>query len=319
MKSLLSVILILLTGFASAQMTDAERQERLEVLRGLTGRFGRRDIHEIIYALSPEDKQILIDYYRAEIVRLNSLPNDTGGRFDRKVNLPTAHDGLAKLGDPEELNRLLAIAKEKPIDDPEYLLAPGPSLSVVGQLIDSGRPEIMIELAPLMFLDEEDAVKKFNERVSVTRLIPKSISSTGAMLGIMQKSPAFSAETRAWAMKHPFDERSRAAVRRWWKENEEYFKAGDYKAVKPGEDIYSIKMAERRQREKEAQPIIEQKKREFAALEQSRNATPNPVAVVPIPAAEPRDSAFGYALTAGILVVLASGIWVFRSSAVKRN
>lgn len=316
MKYACLLLMLMSNMWAFGQATDGER---LEVLKTLTGRFGRRDIYEIIYALPPGDKQLLINYYRSEVLRLSGLNKTSTERMTRDIHLPTAHDALAKLGDPEELNSLLDVVKWRSIYDPEYQPA-------FEKLVTAGRPEVLVELAPLMFVDDANTVDpKYGVGGDLSPPRAKSVSSTGSMIGIIRKSPAFSPETRAWAKNHPVDERGRAAVRRWWKENEEYFKAGNYKAVKPGEDIHTRDVIEYWPKHQEAEAeywrthpeaVAEAKKRQ--AAEQSGNATPSPVAVVPIHSAEPHNSAFGYALTAGVLLVLASGLWAFRSSAAKR-
>ena len=107
-------------------------------------------------------------------------------------------------------------------------------------LIDSGNPDVLLALGPVLFRDEPYRVAPGD--------VPISNASHFVALGIipmlLSNSRAFNADVTNWIRKFNDDERnpifykdpdaSREMIRDWWKENEARFRARDFKNVTPG-------------------------------------------------------------------------------------
>jgi hypothetical protein len=69
------------------------------------------------------------------------------------------------------------------------------------------------------------------------KIFPSSFVATYILVQILEEAPQFSAEVRAWAKQ--LDPRNswhnRIMFRRWWRDNEAFFKARDYARVRPGD------------------------------------------------------------------------------------
>ncbi len=100
-------------------------------------------------------------------------------------------------------------------------------------LIYSRNPKVVPALAPTMFRD--DLLKVEQIRRTLNPPLPYAVA--GTIICLLQLSPQFSPEVRHWALSSAafgdYDQEL-AIMREWWRENEVYFKAGDYAAVRPG-------------------------------------------------------------------------------------
>ena len=111
-------------------------------------------------------------------------------------------------------------------------------------IFTSGNPRVVELLAPVMFREEA-----WTETTGDTPGEPLSYETAMLSLRLLGQSPAFNADVTAWARRNIVVSTllRRDAMRDWWRENERFFKAKDYKAVRPGRDIALTNSPEGRQ------------------------------------------------------------------------
>jgi hypothetical protein len=129
---------------------------------------------------------------------------------------------LIKIGDDEILQRFVLHDEEYRNED---------------LLVRSQQPKIIALIGENLNRNEDLKGRRIGEDVLV---LPKSVYSAGIIRSLIIACPVFSPDLKAWAhsiygrpalmFKHPND---MAAMVRWWNENKELVRAGQYKSVKP--------------------------------------------------------------------------------------
>jgi len=103
------------------------------------------------------------------------------------------------------------------------------------KLVRLGEPWVIEELAPDMFLNENNTEDVW---ASITRLHP-SYAATSLIMENLHNSTIYRDEVLQWAKRiNIYDVRPlRPVMRDWWLANERFFKEKNYKAVQPGRDL----------------------------------------------------------------------------------
>jgi len=264
-----------------------------------------------VQALTEEERQLLLTYFREQNrvahsrEPLSDSPLDELIRRDVRQRAETA---LAMLADPEMMDRWLRNAKEAPAGSAELK----PAMS---SLALAAKPELVVEIAPFIMTGEPVTVTYVDD----TRSDPsKNLIAGYVMLKIIERSPAFDAQTRKWAQ-----DQTQADLRdvlkilpQWWKENEAHFVAKDYKAVKPGEDIYNPAMEKSRQQSAEMrarEAEVNAKKAAVAAAQTTLAAKTNPPKTER--AEEKGTTVLTYVIIGSVVLALAGGLWLYSHSA----
>lgn len=107
-------------------------------------------------------------------------------------------------------------------------------------LIDSGNPDVLLALGPILFRDEPYRVAAGD----VPLINPSHMVAIGIIPQLLSNSRAFNADVTNWIRKftdHKINpifsqnpDAAREIIREWWKENEARFRARDFKNVTPG-------------------------------------------------------------------------------------
>jgi hypothetical protein len=132
-----------------------------------------------------------------------------------------------------------------------------------------------------------------------------------AILCIIDYSPEFDGQTRKWAQdqKQALGEPLMEMLPEWWKENEAFFVARDYKSVKPGADLWN--------------PYAEKIRAQFAKFdEQKAEAMATAQAAAQVDAGAPSSAVASkqiaenvsvqpHAVIGFLLVLLATGVWLY--------
>jgi hypothetical protein len=173
--------------------------------------------------LSDEEKSFLASLAREQIAK---DPFEGGGT---NVETP-ANETLVMLGDKEATERFLAHYRETG-RNPEPLLL-------------SYNPKIIEALIPDLFQNDPWPMADLGGDQPV---MPPSYRVCLVIEILLRSSPSFSKEVNDWGIRNfRYDPRQgsksmlehRTLLRKWWKENERFFKAGDYKSVKPGDELF---------------------------------------------------------------------------------
>jgi hypothetical protein len=230
MRTGASLAFILVIG-ASALGADALEEQAQAVVQGMGGPravFQPRSIA----ALTEEERQILIRYYRSRLDKLaDKAPTDVKVR----IEAPQYRQQLLKLGDSEETSRTMQVFRES---------GPGPARDkAVSDLLGTQRPEVIALLAPAMMVDEPFVIPL--PQGDVGSPIPFSYAIANSLLVMVAESPYFTDEVRKWADDNSKvnPQKSMPMIRGWWRENEAALKAGTFKAVKPGVDLLAAELA----------------------------------------------------------------------------
>jgi hypothetical protein len=228
-----------------------------------------RPRNDTYYGMTAEERRLLIKHFRErlqaiEMVRkkiqdywasiskgIRAKPPKEMHESDRAMDeywANKAKRALLLLNDPESVDPIVQTFCEAPLERLE------------GGIMESLRflsdPKVIERLAPEM--EKDEPFKRAEPPGYHTPLpqavcyvpgydVPKPYYAAHLMLTIMANSRAFEDNARKWAEDHAglplgmdaSDDhaRSQGVVRQWWKENERFFKAGDYKSVKPGEQL----------------------------------------------------------------------------------
>jgi hypothetical protein len=302
--------LLFLTSAIGYGATAAEPSPEVQAILDRTGNFGTPNFRAV-QALTEEERQLLLTYFREQyriarspepLSNIERLAENPVFRMDLRKRSETA---LAMLADPELMGSWMRDAKEAPADS--YDLEPA-----MRNLALAAKPDLVIEIAPFIMTGEPVTTTY----VSDTRtLVSKNAIAGYTMLKIIERSPAFDAQTRKWAQ----DQRQANAtpllnmLPQWWKENEAHFVAKNYKAVKPGEDIYN--------------PAMEKSRQEYAemrAREAEMNATEKAAATARaaiVASTKPADrktvvaTVLPYTIIGVMILLLAGGLWLYGRSA----
>lgn len=107
-------------------------------------------------------------------------------------------------------------------------------------LINSGNPDVLLALGPVLFRDEPYRVAPGDVPISN----PSHMVAIGIIPQLLSNSRAFNADVTNWIRKftdHKINpifsqnpDAAREIIREWWKENEARFRARDFKNVTPG-------------------------------------------------------------------------------------
>ncbi len=182
--------------------------------------------------MSEEERQVLRNFYRAALKEADT-PDAT--RWVRGARINPFKKELLYLGDPQIVAETVKASLES---DP---LQP----NTAGEdLYWAALPEVIPMVAPRIFVDEPYVFTSFGDNGGT---VPKSYGCTGLIRWTLETSPVFSDEVRKWAKVH-FGVQTQLllpVMRQWWKENEPFFKEKNYRAVKPGIDIYTAEKARR--------------------------------------------------------------------------
>jgi len=172
--------------------------------------------------LTNEEKQFLITFIREQIVNDPSEKNNIRS---------TSNEALVVLGDQEVTTRFLAHFRESGLDG--------------GTLIDSNNPKLIELLSTDLFQEDPWPPPPLRPNEDLPTL-PLSYRACQVIELLLADSPSFSKEVNEWATRNfKYDPRlhfvsmpeRRASLRKWWKENEHFFKSKDYKSVKPGDEL----------------------------------------------------------------------------------
>ena len=198
---------------ASVMTTNAALTEK--EAKTLAIRIGKADhTQQILIAspLTPEDREVL-----CTTIRAMASANYWVGTNERSIK-----EWLIICGDEPTIAEGVAAYLSSPVrQDP---------LSV----FYSGNPRVLEMVAPELFREE-----KYEVRGGDAPFGPLSYDAAGKILELLGRSPYFNGEVISWAQRNRdrYDIVQREMMRDWWKENEKFFKAKDYKAAVPGWEI----------------------------------------------------------------------------------
>lgn len=260
--------------------------------------------------LSSEEKGLLIEHFREQKRRAEE---SKGPGFDlamEEYRAREANRALVLLSDPEMIESLLRKFSEIPISDLDR--ETGELLLLISD------PKALQQLAPEM--EKEEPLEYF-ERDHFASYVPKSYTAAKFMLRIVANSSAFEGNTRKWAADNEWlGHTDRMVVLRpWWKENKALIEAGDYKSVKPGEQLMAVR----------GQELIKERERDavrnakLVAEEAARQVASTASTAAPTGSTTPRSvatanggwGAFGYALAALLVLCLVAALMFYGRSA----
>lgn len=262
----------------------------------------RRPNFENYHAMTDEARELLIAHFR-EQRRFAEGPRtpDSEDLGTTQSRIREANRALTLLSDPDMTDALLRTFSETPIThlsrEPRELLF----LVTDPKAIQRLEPEIQKD-EPIDYAAQ-----------SVAR-IPKPYIAAAMMMRIVANSPEFEADTRKWAAANQSltPEERIVVLRQWWKENGALIKAGNYKAVKPGENRIAVHWEKTRKLQEWAAARDAKVTAEEAAQKAAASASGVPATVA---TAEPGWGTLGYVLVAFIaLLVMAAGFLYGRSA-----
>jgi hypothetical protein len=103
------------------------------------------------------------------------------------------------------------------------------------ELVDVGDPKVIVEVAPHLFREEKYQPVLMGHTLNE----PLSYASAGLIIMNIRQSSIYSDEVLDWARsRNPYDlVPLRGEMRKWWQDNKQYYKRGEYKSVRPGREI----------------------------------------------------------------------------------
>ncbi len=233
----MKIAVILLVSFcwlcrtATGQVLPLYNPEAEEIIHKWGGWRKLRD-PKVVAQMSEEERQVLRAFCR------NGVKEDLSreGKLWYLPTRPITHrEELLYLGDPEIVAKTVAASLASDPLQPD----------LAGQeLYKAALPEVIPMVAPRIFVDEPYVFTSFGDNGGT---IPKSYGYAGLIRSTLEKSPVFGDEVRNWAKLHwrVTSQQLLPVMRQWWKENEPFFKEKNYRAVKPGIDIYTAEKAKR--------------------------------------------------------------------------
>jgi hypothetical protein len=240
-RTLLTGLLALGTIVCMAQTTPAPSPEIKAFLERVNV-FDRPN-YNMYYSLTAEERRLLIAHFQEQKRRAEE-PQDPitsdPPMVDRAIR--EANRALLLLNDPETIDPIVRRFTEAPLKGQE----PEETVSNLWLVSD---PKVVERLAPEMEKDEPFTRAPMQGDVGGYD-VPKPYYAAHLMLKIVANSPEFEGNTRKWASDNLMlplagdasedHARGQPMVRQWWKENAGFFKAGDYKSVKPGEQVSEV-------------------------------------------------------------------------------
>lgn len=225
-------------------------------------------------AMNPELKAAVIDAISKNPARQDA---DLTKQYDRL---------MFDLGDEETVKRFA----EAYLRDSDFYGATGfPTCQ---------NPRVIELIAPAIFREENWVAKG--------PYLAPSVSTAQLMVEMLGRTPGFQGEVIDWARKLPSQSTTltdlREVVREWWRANEQFFKEGNYQAVKPGRELAK------------EEPKVEQPPGPPAALASTSSQQPARPSASPavVPVAESSPSSPGLLWTAAAAAVaLLVGLLVF--------
>ena len=158
-----------------------------------------------------EEKEFFLDYLRKQ----HAQPGSNYETF--------REDLFLQLGDEQTIKRFL--------DRLHQWKQPWASREL-SKLQDSGQARVIEEISDLLF--REEGFQYFGTDSLVP---PASFEVASAMLKIVGDSPQLAPEVRHWAAGvkalYNHDKENREIMRKWYRQNEAFFKSHDYRAVQP--------------------------------------------------------------------------------------
>jgi hypothetical protein len=267
-------------------------------IKALLDRIGNvhRPNYNTIHALTASERGMLLEYFRGQVRQLDEADKTAPIKGLNLISQETAHQARILLGDPEILDPALRSFLDQPMEARDR--------KAHAALFASIDPEIVKAVVPVMQTEEP---LEFVQRSDVDGYIPKSYTAAGLMLTIVGNSPAFDGKTRKWAMDNNYvpAEQRQPMVRKWYKENEAFFKVGDYKSVKPGEDLIAQGSEERRAH------IRESAIRDAPAVAAEGTTVSAPPAIA---AAAGGWGALGYGLVGVLILLLVAAMFLYSRS-----
>lgn len=216
MKRLVSWLLTIGCGFFSlGNLRSQEIEEADLVLEQQIGKYISSGFEEREH-LSPDQRARLIDYCKRRIAATKGQSKPRGRLME-----------LVFLGDEETIR---SVVKSE-----------GDIRSWARDLIESGSPVAIEVLIPFLFKEEplENRFVSDVEIVSISHHIADALIPE-----VILRSQEFDPKVTEWAnlLRNSFKPGdrngqlgwTREVMRQWWRENEQYFRARNYKAVRPG-------------------------------------------------------------------------------------
>ena len=232
MRSTLLTLAIAALSFGSLGEETQSPVEQAHAVIATMGGFVAASKVKNIYLLSEDERQILIRYFRSKLEKLATPGTDP---TTISIQSPEYRDRLLRLGDLETVTETVATVMQAEVESSAFEYA-------FSHLLDAGRPETVAMLAPRVFVDEPYVNAPADDSGSGYR---KAYRFAAGILRIIEISPAFSDSVRHWARDNQLanGQSMLPMVRTWWKENEQFFKNGDYRTVRPGADIRTSEIA----------------------------------------------------------------------------
>jgi hypothetical protein len=302
----IAIGLLALTSVSFGQ-TKVEPSPEVAAILERTGDFARPR-YDAVFLLQADEKELLLNHFREQKRVLDSEPAPAArDPVKRQRLLQQAETAQAMLGDPQLIEEWLRSAREAPLNSDEYRNA-------IKGIRTAAQPETVIRLAPLMQVEEPLKIEQLGDAGAI---VPRSFSIANVMFQIVETSPAFDGNTRKWAQdnrKLPA-EPGQTLIRHWWKTNEPYFISGDFKSVKPGEDLSSKRLQEFQERHSRNKAAIKEKKRTNSDASASNLTTDAAmVSTNARPEATMSGSYLGYLIAAALFALLAAGLRFYSRS-----
>jgi hypothetical protein len=290
----------------------AKPSSEVQAILDRTGNFETPNFRAV-QALTEEERQLLLTHFREQYRMAKSSTPLSDIEHLREYGVlgetlrKRSETALAMLADPQLMDRWLHDAKEALPGSYELDMA-------MNSLALAAKPEVVIQLAPLILTGEPVTVVYISD---TERAVSKNFTAGYAILSIIERSPAFDGQTRKWAQdqRQADGRKLMMMLPQWWKENEAHFVAKDYKAVKPGEDIYNPAVERARQWHAEYKAKEAASKAEETAAAAARTtvvASTNPAKPSnPERVGEKGVAVLPYVITGVFVLVLAGGLWLY--------
>jgi hypothetical protein len=217
--------------------------ERVHAIFEKYGGWNATTYPSVVARMSADERATLTRYYKD---RLSGSAKDQIPPDAKRMYKQEYEQALLELGDPDILARNVDAVLQNPTDSPKGMQA-------VRNLDDALLPETVPMLVPGLFSNDPLELHWAGDAAVKG---PRSLLASGIMLTITSRSTYFSQETRQWAAQTRNGGGMHDVIpmmRKWWQDNEQFFRGKNYGAVRPGPDIVTKRREEYRKSVLEAE------------------------------------------------------------------
>ena len=181
-------------------------QDKIQALND-TRRVSEIQFKHVVVSLTPTERAMVISYFKQEARNPDNSP------FDEEYRM------LLELGDDETIR----------MEGKRF-----PDKGKASNLFFTDNPKVIPAVIPYLFRDEP--YSEIGPADNPSACPP--FNAVYQLIGLLEDSPYFTSDVHRWAINWwhiGTNEQLRDVLCRWWIANKQYFDAGTYFAVKPGD------------------------------------------------------------------------------------